>query len=363
MESVKKCKQAGIAVKMITGDHSITAQAIARKIGLGQDDGNATLTALTGRDLENLTDAELPEVAERTTVFARVAPEQKLRLVRALQARGHVVAMTGDGVNDAPALKQANIGIAMGVSGTDVAKGAAAMVLTDDNFASIEAAIEEGRCVFDNLTKFIVWTLPTNASEGLILICAIVAGIALPVLPVQLLWVNMTTSVLLGMMLVFEPKESGLMQRPPRDPQQPLFTRALLLRTVWVSAIAVAGAFWLFFWEMNFEGETLAEARTAVINVIVAVETVYLFNCRSLTRSFLSVGILTNRWVIAGALLILTVQLAFTYTPLMNELFRTAPISAGSWLRIIGVAAVVFLAVEFEKWLRFGRQHPTLGKF
>ncbi len=363
IESVRKCREAGIAVKMITGDHATTAQAIARKIGLGRDDDNARLTALTGRDLEELTDAELPEIAERTTVFARVAPEQKLRLVRALQARGHVVAMTGDGVNDAPALKQANIGIAMGVSGTDVAKGAAAMVLTDDNFASIEAAVEEGRCVFENLTKFIVWTLPTNASEGLILICAIVAGIALPVLPVQLLWVNMTTSVLLGLMLVFEPKESGLMQRPPRDPKQPLFTGALLLRTVWVSAIAVAGAFWLFFWEMNFEGETLAEARTAVINVIVAVETVYLFNCRSLTRSFLSVGFLTNRWVIAGALLMLAVQLAFTYTPLMNELFRTAPISGGSWLRIMGVAAVVFFAVEFEKWLRFGRQHPTLGKF
>ena len=185
----------------------------------GEEDGQ--LVALSGRELEKVSDDELPEVAERTAVFARVAPEQKLRLVKALQARGHVVAMTGDGVNDAPALKQADIGVAMGISGTDVAKGAADMILTDDNFASIEAAVEEGRSVFENLTKFIVWTLPTNVGEAMVLLVAIVLGTKLPALPVQLLWVNMITAILLGLMLVFEPKERDLMSRPPRDPKRP----------------------------------------------------------------------------------------------------------------------------------------------
>jgi Ca2+-transporting ATPase len=190
---------------MITGDHLIRARAIAHQIGLNGREESGQLVALSGRQLEKVFDAELPEVAERTAVFARVTPEQKLRLVRALQSRGHVVAMTGDGVNGAPALKQADIGVAMGISGTDVAKGAADMVLTDDNFASIEAALEEGRRVFNNLTKFIIWTLPTNGGEALVLLTAIVFGTVLPVLPVQLLWVNMMTSILLGLMLVFEP--------------------------------------------------------------------------------------------------------------------------------------------------------------
>jgi Ca2+-transporting ATPase len=348
--AVRRCQQAGIAVKMITGDHLVTARAIAAQIGLRGGDA-----AVSGRELEKITAPELPAVAERTTVFARVAPEQKLRLVRALQARGHVVAMTGDGVNDAPALKQADIGIAMGRAGTDVAKGAAAMVLTDDNFATIEAAVEEGRGVFDNLTKFIVWTLPTNAGEGLILLAAITLGLTLPALPVQLLWVNLTTATLLGLMLVFEPGERGLMQRPPRDPARPLLTFALIMRTGLVSLIMLAGAFWSFRWEMRVEGETVAEARTAVINVIVLIEIAYLFNCRSLNHSIFSIGAFTNRWVVFGALAMLTAQLAFTYAPVMHTLFHTAPLAPESWLRIATVAATVFGVVEFEKWLRFGR--------
>ena len=193
--AVRMCQQAGIAIKMITGDHLLTARAIAGQIGLQGGEEHGQLVALSGRELEKISDDELPEVAERTAVFARVAPEQKLRLVKALQARGHVVAMTGDGVNDAPALKQADIGVAMGISGTDVAKGAAAMILTDDNFASIEAAVEEGRGVFENLTKFIAWTLPTNVGEAMVLLVAIVLGTELPALPVQLLWVNMITAI------------------------------------------------------------------------------------------------------------------------------------------------------------------------
>lgn len=353
--SVRKCQEAGIAVKMITGDHLITARAIAGQIGLKGREEEGRLVALSGRDLEKISDAELPEVAERTAVFARVAPEQKLRLVRALQSRGHVVAMTGDGVNDAPALKQADIGVAMGISGTDVAKGAAAMVLTDDNFTSIEAAVEEGRGVFDNLTKFIVWTLPTNTAEAMILLTAIVFGTTLPALPVQLLWVNMMTAILLGLMLVFEPKEPGLMQRPPRDPRKPLLTFALAMRTGLVSLVMLAGAFWVFSYEMSLVGATTAAARTAVINVIVVVEIAYLFNCRSLNHSIFSTGLFSNRWAVFGSLAMLGAQLLLTYAPVMNKLFHTAPIGAEPWLRIVVVAAVAFTVVEIEKWLRYGR--------
>jgi len=257
-------------------------------------------------------------------------------------------------VNDAPALKQADIGISMGISGTDVAKGAADMVLTDDNFASIEAAVEEGRGVFDNLTKFIVFTLPTSMGGGLILLAAIVFGTRLPAMPVQLLWVNMMTALLLGLMLVFEPNEADIMLRPPRDPRRPLLTFALTMRTGLVSLIMLGGAFWLFFWELYRAGETLAEARTAVINVVVMVEVGYLFNCRSLNHSLMAIGLFRNRWAISGAVAMIAAQLFFTYAPAMNKLFHTAPISVETWLRIAAVAATSFMAVEFEKWVRYG---------
>ena len=352
--AVRKCQEAGIAVKMITGDHLITARVIAEQVGLRDH-----ASALTGRELEKISDEDLPLVARDTGVFARVAPEQKLRLVRALQAMGNIVAMTGDGVNDAPALKQANIGIAMGVAGTEVAKNAADMVLTDDNFATIEAAVEEGRGVFDNLTKFIVWTLPTNAGEASILMVAIVLGITMPALPVQLLWVNCSTAILLGLMLVFEPKEPALMQRAPRHPARPLLTFALTMRTGLVTLIMLAGAYWIFAWEMEQAGETASEARTAVVNVIVLVETAYLFNCRALHRACFSSGFFANRWAFGGALAMVAAQIFFTYSPVMNRLFHTAPISAESWLRIAGIAAAVLAVVELEKWIRYGRGRST----
>ncbi len=351
--SVHQCQKAGVAVKMITGDHLATARAIAGQIGLKGREEQGRLVALSGRELEKVSDRDLPEVAERTAVFARVAPEQKLRLVKALQARGHVVAMTGDGVNDAPALKQADIGVAMGISGTDVAKGAAAMILTDDNFASIEAAVEEGRGVFDNLTKFIVWIIPTNLGEALILLTAIVLALPLPLLPLQLLWINLTDT-LLGLSLAFEPKERDVMTRPPRQPTQPLLTFPLIMRTGLVSLMMVGGGVGLFLWELRVEQAGLEAARTVAVNVVVLVQLVYLFNCRSLNHSLFAIGLLTNRWTLVGSLAMLGAQLLLTYVPVMNRLFHTAPISGESWMRILAVACASFVVVEVEKWIRFG---------
>ncbi len=345
--AVRACHGAGIAVKMITGDHALTALAIARQLGIDPGAGGA----LTGRELAAMDDAALARAAVACNVFARVEPEQKLRLVRALQQRGEVVAMTGDGVNDAPALKSADIGVAMGLAGTDVAREAAAMVLTDDNFASIEAAVEEGRGVYDNLVKFITWTLPTNFGEGLVIVAAIVAGATLPITPLQILWINMTTAVLLGLMLAFEPVERGIMQRPPRPPQAPVLDRPLLARIVLVSVLLLVGAYGLFLVELA-QGSPLAEARTVAVNVFVVVETCYLFNCRSLTRSFVAVGIFSNPWVWVGSGVMIGLQLAFTYLPLMNRLFGTAPIGLAEWLSIAAFGGFASLVVGLEKRLR-----------
>ena len=347
--AVRSCHTAGIDVKMITGDHAATATAIAEQLGILTD--HEADSVLTGIDLAALSADEFPAAVERASVFARVSPEQKLRLVEGLQARHHIVAMTGDGVNDAPALQQADIGIAMGFGGTEVAKEAADMVLTDDDFATIEVAIEEGRGVFDNLTKFIVWTLPTNMGEGLVILTAIVLGTALPILPVQILWINMTTAVALGLMLAFEPKEDGIMQRPPRDPQQPLLTGTLLIRILLVSAMLVGGAWWLFEWEQS-NGATLDEARTAALNLFVTVEAFYLFSCRSLTRSVWHIGVFSNRWIIGGVAVQALGQLAITYLPFMNTVFQTAPIAGDAWLRILVIAVAATIVVSIDKRLR-----------
>ena len=346
--AVAKCQQAGIRVKMITGDHAVTAQAIAKQIGIiGAD----TVPAISGRELSEISDADLPEIADRTAVFARVAPEQKLRLVRALQSRGHIIAMTGDGVNDGPALKQADIGIAMGITGTDVAKGAASMVLTDDNFSTIAAAVEEGRGVYDNLIKFLVWTLPVSVGFALILLTSVVFGLTLPTLPVHLLWVNLTTAILLGLMLVFEPPEADIMKRPPRDQKTPIFDFAMFMRTGLVSMIMLAGSYWVFFYEQN-AGSTIAVCRTAVVNTVVAVASAYLINCRSLRRSIFSIGWFSNPRLWLGIGLTGVLQLVFTYAPLMNRYLHTAPLDATVWLRILGVAVAALVVVEVEKKMR-----------
>jgi magnesium-transporting ATPase (P-type) len=345
--AVRACHSAGIRVKMITGDHADTALAIARQIGIA-DDGAA---ALSGRQLAALDDAALQRAARNTDVFARVDPEQKLRLVRALQAGGDIVAMTGDGVNDAPALKAADIGIAMGLGGTDVAKEAAAMVLTDDNFATIEAAVEEGRGIYDNLVKFITWTLPTNFGEGLVILAAIGAGVTLPITPLQILWINMTTAVLLGLPLAFEPAEHGIMQRPPRTPGAPVLDAVLIERIVLVGALMLAGSFGMFLLALE-RGQTLNEARTIAVNAFVAIEIAYLFNCRSLTLPLTRVAPFSNPWIWWGAGLTLLLQIAFTYSTLFNNAFGTAPISVRAWIEIGALALGALACIEVEKSLR-----------
>ncbi len=350
-QAIEACHAAGIDVKMITGDHADTAASIAAQLGLAEPGPNGgTDHVLTGKQLAELTDTELIQAAEQTAVFARVAPEQKLRIVEALQHRGHVVAMTGDGVNDAPALRRADIGVAMGISGTEVSKEAADMVLTDDDFSSIEAAVEEGRGVFANLTKFITWTLPTNVGEGLVIIAAVLLGATLPILPIQILWINMTTALLLGLMLAFEPRESDLMRRPPRDPQSPILSRTLMFRILLVGLLLLVGAFGLFEWELS-QGASEAAARTAAVNVFVFGELFYLFNCRSLTRSMFAVGVFSNRRLWVGVGVMIALQLAFTYAPMMHKVFHSAPIGIPQWSLIVGIGAVIYVIVESEKWL------------
>ncbi len=350
--AVRQCQEAGIRVKMITGDHAGTAAAIARRLGLcGAACPLQDREVLTGKELAGLSGGELDEAAEHTAVFARVSPEQKLRLVEALQRRRHVVAMTGDGVNDAPALKKADIGIAMGINGTEVSKEAADMILTDDNFATIEAAVEEGRGVFDNLTKFITWTLPTNGGESLALMAAIFLGLDLPVLPLQVLWINMTTAVLLGLTLAFEPQEPGIMQRPPREANEPILGPVLLTRIVLVSVLLMAGAFGLFQLALR-RGDELELARTLAVNLIVFGETTYLFNCRSLARPVRELGWFSNRWFWGGVVTMSALQVAFTHLPVFNRIFGTRPLDLGDWLLVLGGSLGVSLVVGAEKALR-----------
>ncbi len=346
--AVSACLAAGIAVKMITGDHASTAAAIARQVGLLGGTERGAPDVLTGAELAALPPDRLPEAVERARVFARVSPGQKLQLVQALQERGHVVAMTGDGVNDAPALRRADIGVAMGGIGTAVAEDAADMVLTDDDFATIEAAVEEGRGVFDNLTKFIAWTLPTNLAEGLVIVVAIALGTALPILPTQILWINMTTAVALGLMLAFEPKEAGLMTRRPRDPAQPLLTRSLMVRIALVCLLLVAGSWWLFEWERS-RGASLDQARTAALNLFVAVQAVYLISCRSLTGSVRRVGVWSNPWVVLGIAVQCAGQALLTYEPHLGAVFHTAPLGGAAWLRIALIALLAGVVVSVEK--------------
>jgi magnesium-transporting ATPase (P-type) len=345
IEAVATCQRAGIRAKMITGDHRLTALAIARQVGLC-DNGRV----LSGQELLAMDDRELAALVEEVDVYARVTPEDKLRLVQLLQGRGHVVSMTGDGVNDAPALRRADVGVAMGRNGTEVAKEAAEMVLTDDNFATIVNAVKEGRTVYDNLRKAILFILPTNGGEAMIILLAIVLGSAqFPLTPVQILWVNMITAATLALALAFEPPEPGIMRRPPRDPREPVLTRLFQWRILFVSLILVAGTFGLFTWDLSRD-LGIAHARTVAVNTLVMFEIFYLFNSRFVTEPVLSRdGMLGNRYVLYAVAILLVFQLAFTYLPLMQALFGTAPLDLRTWLVITLVASSVLWLVEIEK--------------
>lgn len=344
VSAVKKCRQAGIRVKMITGDHALTAAAIGEQIGLDNSHG-----AVTGRELEVLSDDQLQLLVQRADIFARVSPEHKLRLVKALQLNGEVVAMTGDGVNDAPALKRADVGIGMGLKGTEAAKEAAEMVLADDNFASIAHAVEEGRTVYDNIKKTLAFILPTNGAQAGIIIASVMMGIALPITPLQILWVNMVTAVTLGLSLAFEPSEDNVMRRPPRSPQEPLLSQFLLWRILFISTVMAMGTLGLFLWD-RFHGETLEVARTTAVNTLIFFQIFYLLNARYFkTSAFSREGLLGNRFVLWAIGLIIVLQFFFTYLPLAQSIFGTAAIPSGDWLRLLFLTSFVFLLVEIEK--------------
>jgi magnesium-transporting ATPase (P-type) len=344
--AVQACNRAGIRVKMITGDHGGTARAIARQLKLHNADD-----VITGQDLELMGEDELRQQVQDVDVYARVNPEHKLLLVSLLQDQDLVVAMTGDGVNDAPALKRADVGTAMGQNGTEVAKEAAEMVLADDNFASIIHAVEEGRTVYDNLKKAILFILPTNGGEALIILAAILFGFhQLPLTPVQILWVNMITAVTLALALAFEPPEQNVMRRPPRDSREPLLTFYLIWRIVFVSCILMSGTMGLFLWEME-RGVSIEHARTVAVNILVMFEIFYLFNSRYITDCVFNwAGLTGNRYVLIAIIILIIFQLGFTYLAPMQSLFGTKAIDFNMWLRILLISSSVLFLVELEKY-------------
>ena len=359
--AVRACQAAGITVKMITGDHKATAQAIGRQLGLANE-----VAAISGSSLDGLAPDRLREVAQSTAVFARVAPEHKLRLVQALQASGHVAAMTGDGVNDAPALKQADIGVAMGVTGSSVSKEAADVVLTDDNFATIVAAVEEGRRVYDNLIKSLAFVLPTNLGLALILIYAVLFFpfdpqtrlLLLPIEPVQILWINLVAAVALALPLAFEAKEADVMRRPPRDPKAPVLSGFVIWRTVVAALLMTAGAIGVFLWELGqyveagtAHGVALAEAQTMAVTTVIAFQIFYLLNSRSLRDSVLRIGLGSNPAVYLGIATVLLAQGAFVYLPAFQAVFGSSPLEWDDLLVAAMVGYLIVPVVAAEKWL------------
>jgi len=342
--AVSDCHHAGIRVKMITGDHAETARAIGAQLAIG-----VGKPAITGAEVALMDDTALRRVVMEVDVFARAAPEHKLRLVQALQDDGQVVAMTGDGVNDAPALKRADVGVAMGMKGTEAAKEAADMVLADDNFATIAHAVREGRAVYDNLKKFILFMLPTNGGEAMVVIAAIMFELALPLTAAQVLWINMVTSSTLGLALAFEPAEKGIMNRPPRPPGEALLSPFFIWRVLMVSVLMMTGALGLFLWEMN-AGNSIETARTMAVNAVVVAEMFYLVNSRFILNSIMSRdGLFGNRYVLLAIAACIPLQIAYTYTPTMQAIFGSTGLTLLEWGKVIAAGLLVFSVAELEK--------------
>jgi len=347
IEAVRDSKRAGINIIMITGDHALTAFSIAKMMSIIDEDTKFEDSVLLGKDLFNLTDSELIAKIATVKVFARVEPEQKLRIVDALQANGEIVAMTGDGVNDAPALKQADIGIAMGKGGTEVAKEAADMILSDDNFSSIAQAVREGRTVFDNLIKFITWTLPTNLGEGIVVLVAIVLGLTLPILPVQILWANMTTAILLGLMLVFEPEEENIMSRAPRDPKMPILTKEMLTQILVVGIYMLVASYSMFDYVL-MNGHSIEYARTVAVNIFIFIELFYLFSCKELQKSVFKTNIFNNTPLFLGIGSMAIVQVVYTHASFMHTIFQSESLDLKVWIEILVISISVLFVVEIK---------------
>ena len=345
--AVAECRGAGIRVKMITGDHKGTAAAIGRQIGLQNPD-----SVLTGADLDGLNDASLAAAVLDTDIFARTSPEHKLRLVMALQSHGMTVAMTGDGVNDAPALKRADAGIAMGMKGSEAAKEAAELVLADDNFASIVAAVREGRTVYDNIKKVISWTLPTNAGEAMTIVVALLLGLALPITPIQILWVNLITAITLGIALAFEPTEAGTMRRAPRRRNEPLLTGELVWHIVLVSSLFLGGVYGMYAYAVD-RGYSMELARTMTLNTLVVMEIFHLFFIRNIYGTSLTwQAVRGTPMVWATVLAVVLAQFAITYLPVLQGVFATEAVSVFDGMLIVGVGVALFALLESEKQLR-----------
>ncbi|MEG3128646.1 cation-transporting P-type ATPase [Pantoea cypripedii] len=346
--AIRDCQQAGIRVKMITGDHQETAMAIGQMLGIGNSQ-----SAVTGYQLEHMDDAELSVAAQKYDIFARTSPEHKLRLVKALASVGEIVGMTGDGVNDAPALKQANVGIAMGIKGTEVTKEAADMILADDNFATIAAAVKEGRRVYDNLKKTILFVMPTCFAQGLLIIIAILMGNLLPLTPVQILWMNMATSATLSFGLAFEPAEHNIMRRPPRNVRSNVMDGFAIWRVVFVGLLISVSAFMLEAW-LQPRGYTPEFIRTVLLQMLVTAQWVYMLNCRNSDGFSLDAGLLKNRGILLVTVVLILLQALIIYVPLMNTLFGTQPLPLKYWLIALVVSAGIFVLVEIEKRLTRG---------
>lgn len=359
-DAIEVCHKAGISVKMITGDHPATAAAIGKKLGLIEAD-----RVIIGKDLKVMNESDLKNVVKNTQIFARVSPQEKLRLISVLQSNGEIVAMTGDGVNDAPALKRADIGIAMGISGTAVAKESADMILANDNFESIEAAIEEGRRVFDNLLKCLIFLLPTSIGLGLVIFVAVLffpierGTLLRPMLPVQALWINLITAVALTLPLALEAKEPDVMNRPPRKPGAPLFNSFFILRIIIVALIMAGGTVGLFLSEYHTElsrgtihSRAVSEAQTMAVTAMVLFQVFYLINCRSLKFSIFKIGLFSNPFIYLGISVVLILQMCFVYFPFMNHWFNSSPLKAEAWLMSILMAFPLLIIVGIEKMIR-----------